>query len=116
MKRPEQHKYDPKTGKIVVVEDIDVLKFTKQVAEDFFERLNNFEADREEAIKKLEEEIYSKFKPFKRHGSDEDEDDDVDNAIQQFLNRYYEDLDERKKKTPWKFRNKIIPDTTGFKV
>jgi hypothetical protein len=116
LKRPEQHKYDPKTGKIVVGEDIDVLKFTKQVAEDFFERLNNFETDREEAIKKLEEKIYSKFKPFKRHGSDEDEDDDVENAIQQFLNRYYEDLDERKKKTPWKFRNKIIPDTTGFKV
>ncbi len=118
LKRPAQHRYDPQTGKIVVVEDIDVLKFTKQVAEDFFERLNTFEADRDDAIKKLEDEIYKKFKPTKRHGSSDDDydADDIENAIQQFLNRYYEDLDERRKKTPWKFRDKIIPDTSGFKV
>lgn len=114
LNRPAQHKYDPKTGKIVV-KDVDVLKFTKQVAEDFFERLNNFEEDRERAIKEKTEEIYQKFKPTKRHGSDDD-DDDIENTIQQFFNRYYEDLDERRKKTPWKFRNKIEPDTSGFKV
>lgn len=108
----EKKVIDPSTGALKVVQEKIVNKNLSAAEEqEFFLRLADKLKRRQEKVNKIEQEVYTQKYPFKptitkmqRYGSDsEDEDSEVSDPFEAFLERYEEDLEHRREKLPEKY-------------
>lgn len=106
---------DPATGRTVTYKDYAKQTITPEEEAAFFDRLDEMMARREASVKALDEKIAQEKYPFKptitsklrkkgnqsdESSSEEEEEEGGSGAVQAFLRRYREDLDERRGKYP----------------
>ena len=106
---------DPATGKTITYKDYAKQTLTPEEEAAFFDRLDEMMARREASVKALDEKLAQEKYPFKptitsklrkkgnqsdESSSEEEDDEDGTGAVQAFLRRYREDLEERRGKYP----------------
>ena len=120
LEKIERTVYDSKTGKVITVHGADMksLKW-EEVKDDFYERLEEFQKEREKTLLEIKKKVTPSFKPMiKREAKTEEGEEPIENpkaVVQAFLQRLEEDEAERRQSMPYKFNQKKELSIKAFK-
>ena len=121
LEKIEKTTYDSKTGKVVTVHGADIKALNwEEVKDDFYERLEEFQKEKEKSLLEIKKKVTPTFKPMLKREAKTDDDEQPTEVnpravIQAFLQRLEEDEAERRQSMPYKFNQKKELSIKAFK-